>query len=83
MFKRLLLEDSITLYTIAAFVVVASIFIAFVWRAVRMSRRQCERFENLPFETPTPAVGAPLTAPGRRQATPLQQKAAETFRDES
>jgi hypothetical protein len=60
MFKRLLLDDSTALVTVAAFIVAASIFITFVWRAIRMSRRQCERFENLPFETPTPAVGAPL-----------------------
>ena len=54
MFHRLLLDDSTTLVTLAAFIVAASIFITFVWRAIRMSRRQCERFENLPFETPTP-----------------------------
>lgn len=60
MFKRLLLEDSTTLVTLAAFIVAASIFVTFVWRAIRMSRRQCERFENLPFETPTPAASVAL-----------------------
>lgn len=59
MFKRLILEDSAALFTLAAFIVAASIFVTFTWRAIRMSRRQCEHFERLPFETPTPAVGAP------------------------
>ncbi|HEY5550922.1 MAG TPA: hypothetical protein VIK52_03480 [Opitutaceae bacterium] len=54
MFHRLILEDSATLFTLAAFIVAASIFITFTWRAIRMSRRQCEHFERLPFETPTP-----------------------------
>jgi hypothetical protein len=98
MFKRLLLDDSTALVTLAAFIVAASIFITFVWRAIRMSRRQCERFENLPFETPTPAVGSPsldfardpepveglaATSVDRSEQAPTLQKAAETFRDES
>jgi hypothetical protein len=57
--------------TLAAFIVAASIFITFVWRAIRMSRRQCERFENLPFETPTPAVVVALRVPARR--SPLSE----------
>ena len=55
MFQRLILQDSARLYTIAAFAVAASIFVAVAWRAVRMRRSQLERFANLPFETATPA----------------------------
>jgi hypothetical protein len=55
MFQRMILEDSAVLYTIAAFSVASSIFVAVAWRAMRMSRSQLERFANLPFETATPA----------------------------
>lgn len=55
MFKRLILDDSAALYTIAAFSVAASIYAAVAWRALRMRRAQADRFANLPFETETPA----------------------------
>jgi hypothetical protein len=56
MFKRLILEDSAAIYTIVAFAIVASIFLSFAWRAIRMNRRQCEQLERLPFMTPTPSA---------------------------
>ena len=57
MFKRLILEDSAALFTLAAFITTASIFLSVSWRAFRMSRTLREKFEGLPFETPTPAAG--------------------------
>lgn len=56
MFRRLILEDTAALYTIAAFITASSIYGAFLWRALRMKRPQLERFENLPFASPTPAA---------------------------
>lgn len=50
MFKRLILEDYSVLCTVVAFIVAATIFIATVWRALRMPRAQIERFAQLPFE---------------------------------
>jgi len=55
MFQRLILQDSAALYTIAAFSVAASIFVAVAWRAVRMRQSQVDRLGRLPFETATPA----------------------------
>ena len=55
MFERIFLPDSTALYTIAAFSVASSIFLTVAWRAIKMKGVQVERFENLPFETPTPA----------------------------
>ena len=55
MFARLILTDSTTLVSIAAFAVASSIFIASAWRAWRMRPQQLDRFSRLPFETPTPA----------------------------
>jgi hypothetical protein len=55
MFQRLILQDSAALYTIAAFSVASSIFVAVAWRALRMNRSQVDRFSQLPFETATPA----------------------------
>lgn len=56
MFRRLLLEESAALYTVAAFITAVSIFVTVTWRALRMRRPQIEQFENLPFRTPTPAA---------------------------
>lgn len=55
MFQRLVLQDSAALYTIAAFSVAASIFVAVAWRALRMRQTQIDRLGRLPFETATPA----------------------------
>lgn len=56
MFRRLILEDHAAIFTITAFLTAASIFGAFLWRAVRMKSAQVERFENLPFASQTPAA---------------------------
>ena len=49
MFKRLVLEDSSSLYVIIAFATAATIFITIAWRAIRMPRAQVEHFAQLPF----------------------------------
>jgi hypothetical protein len=56
MFKRLIFADSAALFTLAAFITAASIYVTIGWRALRMPRAQRARFENLPFTTPTPAA---------------------------
>ena len=56
MFKRLVLEDSATLFTLVALITAVSFFVTISWRALRMKRPQLERFENLPFATATPAA---------------------------
>ena len=56
MFRRLVFENYATLFTIVAFITAASIYVVFTWRALRMKRPQVVRFENLPFDTPTPAA---------------------------
>jgi hypothetical protein len=55
-FRRLVFENSAALFTIAAFITAASIYVTFAWRALRMKRAQVARFENLPFDTATPAA---------------------------
>jgi hypothetical protein len=54
MFNRLIYQDFTAVFTISAFSVAASIFVAVTWRALRMGRPQIQRMENLPFVTPTP-----------------------------
>jgi len=56
MFRRLILEDTTALVTLAAFITAASIFLTFAWRAIRMKPDQTARFEKLPFDTETPAA---------------------------
>jgi hypothetical protein len=56
MFRRLVLEDSAAIFTLVAFITAVSIYLGFAWQTLRMKRGQVARFENLPFETPTPAA---------------------------
>jgi hypothetical protein len=56
MFRRLALENSAAIFTIAAFITASSIYVAIAWRALRMKRPLVEQFENLPFQTATPAA---------------------------
>jgi hypothetical protein len=56
MFRRLILDHSAAIFTIAAFITASTIYVVFAWRALRMKRGQLARFENLPFETPTPCA---------------------------
>ena len=58
MFRRLVFENSAALFTIVAFITAASIYVMFTWRALRMKQPQVSHFENLPFETATPASSA-------------------------
>jgi hypothetical protein len=62
MFRRLVFENSAALFTLAAFITAVSIYVTITWRALRMKRSQVARFENLPFETETPAAGRPPLA---------------------
>ena len=50
MFKRLLFEDYAVVCTLIAFIVAATIFLATVWKAIRMPKSQVKHFANLPFE---------------------------------
>lgn len=50
MFKRLVFEDYAVVCTLVAFLVVATIFLATVWKAIRMPKAQVKHFANLPFE---------------------------------
>ncbi len=58
MFRRLVLENTTAIFTIVAFLTAAAIYLTFAWRALLMKRPQVARFENLPFETPTPSAVA-------------------------
>lgn len=56
MFRRLIFEDSATVFTLVAFITAVSIFVSISWRALRMKRPQLAHSEQLPFSTPTPAA---------------------------
>lgn len=56
MFRRLILEDTATLFTLVAFFTALSIYVTITWRALRMKRPQVARFAQLPFQTETPAA---------------------------
>lgn len=63
MFKRLLLDEHAALCLTVAFFTAATIFLAFVWRAVRMSRSQVDRFARLPFAPEAPASRSSAVPP--------------------
>ena len=56
MFRRLAFDNSAALFTFAAFLTAVSIYVAVIWRALRMKRPQVAAFENLPFAAPTPSA---------------------------
>lgn len=56
MFNRLVLPSFTVLFTIAAFAVAASIFVAVAWRAARMRRIDAERFARLPLQDDLPPI---------------------------
>lgn len=58
MFRRLVFENSAALFTLAAFIAAATIYVTFAWRALRMKRPQVAHFANLPFGTATPPSSA-------------------------
>ena len=50
MFRRLLFENWVSIFTLTAFITSASIYVSFAWRALRMKRPQLDRLSHLPFE---------------------------------
>jgi hypothetical protein len=54
MFNRFILPSFTAIFTIAAFSVAASIFVAVAWRAARMRRTDVERFSRLPLQDDLP-----------------------------
>jgi hypothetical protein len=70
-FRRLVFENYAAIFTLAAFITALSIYLMISWRALRMKRPQIERFENLPFETETPAaelIPAPVKVARRHRS---------------
>jgi hypothetical protein len=49
MFRRLLFENWVSIFTLVAFITSASIYVSFAWRALRMKRPQLDRLAHLPF----------------------------------
>ncbi|MBC8009085.1 MAG: hypothetical protein H7067_03195 [Burkholderiales bacterium] len=49
MFRRLILENWMSLFTLIAFSTALSIYLTLGWRALRMPRAQREHFAHLPL----------------------------------
>jgi hypothetical protein len=50
MFRRLVLENWMAVFTLTAFATALSVYVCCAWRALRMAPAQRERFSRLPFE---------------------------------
>ncbi len=49
MFRRIILDNWIMIFPLAAFITAASVYVTFTYRALRMRRSQIDHFANLPF----------------------------------
>ena len=50
MFRRLILEHWMSLFTLIAFATALSVYLTITWRALRMAPVQRDRFARLPLE---------------------------------
>jgi uncharacterized membrane protein len=50
MFRRLVLEHWMSLFTLIAFATALSVYLSITWRALRMKPIQSERFARLPLD---------------------------------
>ncbi len=50
MFRRLILENWMAVFTLTAFVTALSVYVSIAWGALRMTPVQRERFARLPLE---------------------------------
>ncbi len=50
MFRRLILEQWMAVFTLTAFVTALSVYVSIAWSALRMTPVQRERFARLPLE---------------------------------
>jgi hypothetical protein len=49
MFRRLILEHWVSIFTLIAFSTALSVYVTCAWRALRMPREQRDRFAQLPL----------------------------------
>lgn len=49
MFRRLILDHWVGIFTLVAFITSASIYVSFFWRALRMRKAQVEALASLPL----------------------------------
>ena len=49
MFRRLILENWASIFTLIAFITSASVYASFAWRALRMKRVQSDRLASMPL----------------------------------
>lgn len=69
MFRRLLIDDWTTIFTLMAFATVASIYLTMLYRTVRLRRAEVDHLSNLPLADD-------------ESATPAQQPSASATRHE-
>jgi hypothetical protein len=62
MFRRLLFEDWVSIFTLIAFITTASIYLSFAWRALRMKAAQSDRLARLPL------ADEPSASPSRHES---------------
>ena len=65
MFRRILIEDWTTIFTLVAFVTALSVYLTIFYRAVRMRRSQTDHLANLVFEDD--ASSATTATPSRHE----------------
>jgi len=67
MFRRILIDDWTTIFTLVAFVTVASIYLTMLYRTVRLRRSQVEELSHLPLAEDSGSVAENSTAFSRHE----------------
>ena len=67
MFRRILIEDWTTIFTLAAFVTVASIYLTMLYRTVRLRRSEVEELSQMPLADDSGAVTQNSTSTSRHE----------------
>lgn len=63
MFKRLILDEWLSVIPVIAFLLTFGTFLYFSWRAIRMSREKRDHMANLPLEGDGDRPGNSSSAP--------------------
>lgn len=58
MFRRILIEDWTTIFTLAAFVTVASIYLTMLYRTLRLRRSRVDELSHMPLEDDSGSVAS-------------------------
>jgi cbb3-type cytochrome oxidase subunit 3 len=67
MFRRILIEDWTVIFTIVAFITVASIYLTMLYRTLRLKKKEVDHLSHLPFADDADDVKTPSKSSSRHE----------------